>query len=1326
MAMLVLGLGMLAGPPRALAARPIGIDVSDYQSVNINWGTLKNTYGISFAWAKISEGTATGSGAGGGNFTTYAANAKAAGVLIGAYHFARYDLHTGTSGATSEANAFWSAAAPYVTGGGYYMMPMLDLEGIDISGTTYDPDHWGYTKTTFSQWANAWCQTVSNSAAAAGVTIKPVIYTSSSFGSTWLDSTATQWMPWIADWYSNHSTAESQAQGASGPPAGTSPWSTWQVWQYDDENVAQAYTTGDGDIFNGTMAQLVSTMVIGGIPPGITSQPASQTVLAGANVTFTVGVSGATPLSYQWRFNGTNISGASASSYTTNNVQIASAGSYSVVVTNAYGSTNSANAVLTVHAPPVITAQPVNATTGLNMTVTFSVTATGTTPLSYQWQGNGASLSGATNSALTIAGVQATNAGTYAVVVTNLYGTATSSNAVLVVQDPFIFSQPQSQTVGAGAPATFRVGVDGTAPLTYRWSKGGVALADGGNISGSGSATLTLASVEVGDVGTYSVTVSNLNGWVVSSNATLVAPFAPVITTEPVSQQVPAGSPVSLGVTVIGPGPMTYQWQEGGTNLVNGGVFSGAATASLSISNVQAGQIGNYSMVVTNAYGSATSSNALLSVWPLLGWGRDDYSQANIPGGLTNVTGLAAGLYHSLALCSDGTVAAWGAGTSNTGSAPNCGQALVPTGLTSVVAVAGGGYHSLALKADGTVASWGAGTTYSGPPPNFGQAVVPGGLSNAVAVAAGLYHSVALKADGTVIGWGSNQYGQTNSPVGLTNVVAVASGSYHNVALKADGTVVAWGAGTNNGSAPNFGQSVVPVGLTNVVAVAAGLYHSLALKADGTMVAWGSNTYGQTNVPGGLSNVVAVSAGFYFNLALKTDGTVVAWGDSSYGQTNVPAGLINAVKIASGGYHNLVLESDGSPNLTTQPVSQTVPAGATVVYAAMAVGSQPLSYQWQFNGTNIPGATAALLSLPNVQLADAGAYGVTVSNAAGTVASSNALLTVFSPPVISVQPSDQTVIAGAPVIFSVAAAGSAPLGYQWQFNSADITGATQSAYSLASADPTNAGTYSVEVTNIYGTAYSSNAVLTVLVPPSIITQSSNPPVIAEAGANMSFTVQAAGSTPLYYQWYFDQTNLLAGSDTATLYLTNVQPAQAGDYSVVVTNVAGSVTGAVVTLTVLVPPVITTPPAGQTVSAGSPVTFTVGATSSLPLGYQWQFNSAAIAGATQSSYSLLSAQPADAGSYSVVLTNAAGSVTSAVATLIVLLPTPPGILSASVYGADGVFQFNVAGAAGSNYVIEASTNLTDWISLETNTSPFTFTDTNAVNLPLQFYRAQPSP
>jgi hypothetical protein len=278
-----------------------------------------------------------------------------------------------------------------------------------------------------------------------------------------------------------------------------------------------------------------------------------------------------------------------------------------------------------------------------------------------------------------------------------------------------------------------------------------------------------------------------------------------------------------------------------------------------------------------------------------------------------------------------------------------------------------------------------------------------------------------------------------------------------------------------------------------------------------------------------------------------------------------------------------------------------------------------------------------VLNLANVQLGDAGAYSVTVTNAAGAVTSSNGLLTVLSPPVISAQPTDAAIVLGTSATFTVGAAGSAPLGYQWQFNSAAIAGATQSAYNLASVQLTNAGTYSAVVSNAYGAAVSSNAVLTVLTPPTITTQPSNQTVVA--GASAGFVVQAASAAPLNYQWCFGQTNLLAGANGPALSLDNVQPAQAGGYSIVVNNVAGS-------------------------------------------------------------------------------------VTSVVATLTVLVPSP--ILSAPVYGANGVYQFYVGGAGGSNYVIACSTNLIDWLPLETNTSPFTFTDTNALNVPLQFYRAQPSP
>src|SRR5437763_4341 len=134
---------------------------------------------------------------------------------------------------------------------------------------------------------------VANSAAVAGVSgVRPCIYTSSSKAATYLDSTVTQWPTDIADWPYAHSTAESQAQSATTPPAGITPWSNWQFWQYDDQNVAQAVTTGDGDIFNGTMAQMVSTMVVGGGDSsaiGSTSVPSAvlpgQTFMATINVT---------------------------------------------------------------------------------------------------------------------------------------------------------------------------------------------------------------------------------------------------------------------------------------------------------------------------------------------------------------------------------------------------------------------------------------------------------------------------------------------------------------------------------------------------------------------------------------------------------------------------------------------------------------------------------------------------------------------------------------------------------------------------------------------------------------------------------------------------------------------------------------------------------------------------------------------------------------------------------------------------------------------------------------------------------------------------------
>jgi len=342
------------------------------------------------------------------------------------------------------------------------------------------------------------------------------------------------------------------------------------------------------------------------------------------------------------------------------------------------------------------------------------------------------------------------------------------------------------------------------------------------------------------------------------------APAAPAIVTQPVSRTVTAGQNASFSVVAIGIPPLSYQWRREGTNI------NGATNAVYTLTGVQTNQAGSYTVVVSNAASSITSAPPAVLV---------------------------------VNLASSGTVVAWGAGKTSTGTNPEFGQSMVPAGLSRVTAVAAGGYHTVALKSDGTVVAWGA----NNPGVNYGQATVPVGLSGVTAIAAGLLHSVALRSNGTVTAWGAGaaEFGQAKILSGLTGVTAIAAGQTHTVALKGDGTVAAWG---NNGSV----QTTVPLDLSGVTAIAAGASHTMALRSDGTVVAWGYNGDGQTNVPAGLSGVAAVAAGNGHSVALKSDGTVVAWGFNLFGQSNVPAGLSGVTAIACGDFHTLALKNDGT------------------------------------------------------------------------------------------------------------------------------------------------------------------------------------------------------------------------------------------------------------------------------------------------------------------------------------------------------------------------------------------------------------------------------
>ncbi|HWI58095.1 MAG TPA: immunoglobulin domain-containing protein, partial [Bacillota bacterium] len=283
------------------------------------------------------------------------------------------------------------------------------------------------------------------------------------------------------------------------------------------------------------------------------------------------------------------------------------------------------------------------------------------------------------------------------------------------------------------------------------------------------------------------------------------------------------------------------------------------------------------------------------------------------------------------------------------------------------------------------------------------------------------------------------------------------------------------------------------------------------------------------------------------------------------------------------------------PAIITQPQNQNVIVGGNAAFTVTATGTAPLSYQWLRNGLflsnggTISGATSSALTLANVQPADAGNYTVIVSNAIGTsVTSAVAVLTVLGPPVIIAQPQSRTNLAGTTASFSVGVTGSAPLSFQWRSNgvnlanSARISGSTTATLSIASVQPADAADYSVLVTNAAGAIASVVATLTVRVPPTITTPPASRNV--NAGTDVSFSATAAGTQPLSYQWLFNASPLvdgaqLSGTTTPTLWVTNAQPANQGSYAVVVTNLAGAVTSAVATLTLIVPGSCSAPPAG---------------------------------------------------------------------------------------------------------------------------------------------------
>ena len=455
----------------------------------------------------------------------------------------------------------------------------------------------------------------------------------------------------------------------------------------------------------------------------------------------------------------------------------------------------------------------------------------------------------------------------------------------------------------------------------------------------------------------------------------------------------------------------------------------------------------------------------------------------------------------------------------------------------------------------------------------------------------------ATITNGSVIGWGSDGFGNVSPPADLTNIIAIAAGQSHSLALRNNGTVVAWG---NNGDL----QATVPASATNVVAIAAGWNHSLAVRSNGTVIGWGYNLdyEASSSVSSNLTTATAISGGNYHSLARKSDGTVACWGNNGYNQCVPPANAVGVIAVAAGASHSLALRSDGrivawgnnggGLNLTKPPAALT-------------------------NGSSIVIAIAAGLN-----------HNVALLNDGTVVCWGDSSLGKTTPP------------AGLSGVVAITAGHDHSLALKsdgtvvgWGFDT--IPSQTTAPAGLA------------HVLKIAAGEFHSLAVF--LFPPGIVTPPQGQTNVV--GATIPFSLSVTGSPPFFYQWRKNNTNLVNATN-ATYTINSAVTNDTGNFSVVVTNLAGSVTSAVAALTIYAPPTISVQPQGLTVNPGSNVTFQVNASGTPTLSYRWRKDGAVINGATATNYTIANAQTNNAGNYTVVITNIAGSITSQVAQLIV--------------------------------------------------------------------------
>ena len=933
--------------------------------------------------------------------------------------------------------------------------------------------------------------------------------------------------------------------------------------------------------------------------PMIEIQPADYSACEDQEARFNVVATGNGPISYQWSKNGSQIAGATTDTYIIPAAKLADAGSYRVRVSNACGSVESNPAVLAVSSKPVVELEPLDKVACDGSEVVLNAQASGTEPLNYQWKKNGENITGANANRYLISSILPADEGNYSLAVSNICGEAESGAVHISVRSrPKILVQPNNQTVCTGSPVSFEVQVAGNESYTYQWQK------DGLNITAANAAVLSISAANSTDQGNYSVIIgSDLCGWTQSDKAKLSIRSMPMITGLhlPASKKICEGSEIALVADVTGSDPATIQWMKDGLQI------PGANLDSFVIKNATRNDSGSYSLIVSNDCGQIESIASYLNI-------------ATRPEILVQPASLrvcqgAAATFHVEASSSEPLEYQWLKDGIEISGATEDRYTIDLADIADM-----GSYSVLVANDCSQIESEAASLDIIVMPEILAQPT-----SQKVCQGTTVTFAVQAKSSEPLrYQWlkdGIKIEGATSESYTIPAVNLSDTGSY-SVQLS-----------NNCSQIESEAASLDIIAMPNILAqptsqkVCQGTRATFSVQAKSSEPLSYQWLKDGANIPGATSESFAIPA-----VNLNDTGSYSVHVANNCSQIESDAARLDAIS---------------SPDILVQPKSLETCEGAAATFSVKASGGEPLEYQWYKDGAEIEGATSNSYSIPVASPSDRGSYWVQVRNSCSQIGSNAAILDIIAKPEILVPPTSQKKCQGSAVTFTVQVESSKPLSYQWFKDGIEIPGATQDAYTIARAVLNDTGSYWVQAANNCSQIKSGAAVLEIVALPEIHLPPASQKVCE--GAAATFFVQAESSEALSYHWFKDGIEIYeATTDAYTIPRTG--KFDMGNYTVQVRNSCGSVESKAAYLEMVSMPKILVPPKSQRVCQGYAATFSVQASSSEPLSYQWFKDGKMIQGATADTYTIPAANLGDTGSYSVQIRDGCNLIESEAANL----------------------------------------------------------------------------